>query len=97
MICSIEQHVNWVTDCILNMRERGLVTIEADVNAENAWVEHVNEIADTTLYPSCNSWYLGANVPGKPRVFMPYVGGLPVYAEKCETVAKQNYEGFLLA
>jgi len=97
MICSIEQHVNWVTDCILNMRERGLATIEADVKAEDAWVAHVNEIADMTLYPSCNSWYLGANVPGKPRVFMPYVGGLPVYAEKCEEVASHNYEGFVLA
>ena len=97
MICSIEQHVNWVTDCILNMRKRGLATIEADLKAEDAWVAHVNEIADMTLYPSCNSWYLGANVPGKPRVFMPYVGGLPVYAEKCEEVASHNYEGFVLA
>ena len=79
------------------MRQRGLTTIEAEVAAEDAWVEHVNEIASMTLYPSCNSWYLGANVPGKPRVFMPYVGGLPVYAEKCEEVARNNYEGFVLA
>ena len=97
MICSIEQHVNWVTACILALRQRGLTTIEAEVAAEDAWVEHVNEIASMTLYPSCNSWYLGANVPGKPRVFMPYVGGLPVYAEKCEEVARNNYEGFVLA
>jgi len=96
MICSIEQHVNWVTDCILSMNERGLTTIEADPKAEDAWVDHVNEIAGETLYPSCNSWYLGANVPGKPRVFMPYVGGLPVYAEKCNVVAQNNYAGFVL-
>jgi cyclohexanone monooxygenase len=96
MICSIEQHVNWVTDCILSMNERGLTTIEADPQAEDAWVDHVNEIDGETIYPSCNSWYLGANVPGKPRVFMPYVGGLPVYAEKCNEVAQDNYAGFVL-
>jgi cyclohexanone monooxygenase len=96
MICSIEQHVNWVTDCILTMNERGLTPIEADPQAEDAWVDHVNEIAGETLYTSCNSCYLGANVPGKPRVFMPYVGGLPVYAEKCNEVAQDDYAGFVL-
>jgi cyclohexanone monooxygenase len=96
MICSIEQHVNWVTDCILAMNERGLTTSEADPHAEDAWVEHVNDIAGETLYPSRNSWYLGANVPGKPRVFMPYVGELPLYAQKCDEVAQDNYAGFVL-
>jgi cyclohexanone monooxygenase len=93
MIPSIEQHVNWITDCIAWLRERGLRRIEASVEAEDAWVDHVNEVAGTTLYKSCNSWYLGANVPGKPRVFMPYLG-FPPYVEKCNEVAAKGYEGF---
>ena len=63
-------------------------------NAEDAWVDHVNEVADLTLYPGCNSWYLGANVPGKPRVFMPYIG-FPTYVAKCEEVVANGYEGFV--
>ena len=93
MVPSIEQHVNWISDCLAWMRERGVVLVEATTEAEDAWVAHVNEVADETLYPTCNSWYLGANVPGKPRVFMPYLG-FPVYVEKCEEVAAKGYEGF---
>jgi hypothetical protein len=65
------------------------------VDAEDAWVAHVNEVADATLYPTCNSWYLGSNIPGKPRVFMPYLG-FPVYVQKCEDVAAKGYDGFAL-
>ena len=96
MIVTIQQHVNWIVRCISYMRLNDMDCIEAELEAEDAWVDHTNEIADMTLYPSCNSWYLGANIPGKPRVFMPYVGGLPVYAEKCEEVAARGYEGFAM-
>jgi cation diffusion facilitator CzcD-associated flavoprotein CzcO len=95
MVPSIEQHVDWITACIAYLRERGLERIDATPAAEDAWVAHVNEVASMTLYPSCNSWYLGANVPGKPRVFMPYLG-FPPYVEKCNEVAARGYEGFTL-
>jgi cyclohexanone monooxygenase len=95
MVPAIEQHVNWIAACIEHMRGRGLARIEATPDAENAWVEHVNEVADETLFPQCNSWYLGANVPGKPRVFMPYIG-FPTYVAKCDEVAAKGYEGFAL-
>jgi len=96
MIVAIEQHVDWITDCLVYLRRGGYASIEATVEAQDAWVEHVNAIADTTLYPTCNSWYLGANVPGKPRVFMPLIG-FPPYVEKCNEVAAKGYEGFALA
>ena len=96
MIPSIEQHVNWIADCMAYMRGHGMARIGATVEAEDEWVEHVNEVAGATLFPSCNSWYLGANVPGKPRVFMPYIG-FPPYVEKCDEVAAKGYEGFTLA
>ena len=67
---------------------------EATQEAENAWVAHVNEVADTTLYPLAKSWYTGANIPGKPRVFMPYVGGVGAYRTRCDEIAARNYEGF---
>jgi cyclohexanone monooxygenase len=69
--------------------------ITAEQSAQQAWVEHVNEVGNSSLYPNCNSWYLGANIPGKPRVFMPYLG-FPPYAEKCRHVADNGYEGFEL-
>lgn len=94
MILSCEQHVNWITDCLNSMRENGQTRIEAQKDAENYWVEHNNEVADSTLYPLANSWYVGANIPGKPRVFMPYVGGVTSYKEKCDDVAAAGYEGF---
>ena len=96
MIMAIEQHVEWIRDCLVAMRDEQIATIEASSDAADSWVEHVNAIADQTLYPSCNSWYLGANIPGKTRVFMPLIG-FPAYAERCEQVAANNYEGFALA
>ena len=94
MVVSIEQHVDFVADCIAEVQARGHGLIEAERDAQEAWVEHVNAVAAVTLYPSCNSWYLGANVPGKPRVFMPYIG-LPPYVAKCEEVVAKGYEGFV--
>jgi cyclohexanone monooxygenase len=94
MIVSIEQHVDWVSDCIGYLREHEISTIEASVEAEDRWVDHVNEVASFTLYPLANSWYIGANIPGKPRVFMPYIGGVGNYAQKCQQVADNGYEGF---
>jgi len=96
MLPSIEQHVDFIADCIAYMRERELRCVEADSEAENLWVAHVNEVADTTLFPRCNSWYLGANVPGKPRVFLPLVG-FPDYVAKCEEVVERDYEGFMFS
>jgi cyclohexanone monooxygenase len=96
MIVSIEQHVDWIADCITRMRTRGHVSIEPTVDAQDAWVDHVNEVGHLTLYPRANSWYMGANVPGKPRVFMPYIGGVGVYRQKCDEVAAKGYEGFAL-
>ena len=75
------------------MRDRKYAQIEARRGAVEDWVVHVGEIAGRTLYPTCNSWYLGANIPGKPRVFMPYLG-FPRYKQKCDEVAKNDYEGF---
>jgi cyclohexanone monooxygenase len=97
MIVSIEQHVDWIADCMNDLRERGAVSIEATVDAEDAWIAHVNAVADQTLFPRANSWYLGANIPGKPRVFMPYVGGVGTYAEKCRDVVAKGYEGFTVS
>ncbi|GAA3742309.1 cyclohexanone monooxygenase/phenylacetone monooxygenase [Spinactinospora alkalitolerans] len=94
MLVSIEQHVEWVTDYIEHMFKNGLVRSEAVLEAEDAWVRHVNEVADATLYPVADSWYLGANVPGKPRVFMPYVGGVGRYRRICTEVAADDYRGF---
>lgn len=95
MITSIEQHVEFIADTIEYLRENSLQHIEATEPAENAWVDHVNEVAAGTLFNNCSSWYLGANVPGKPRVFMPYLG-FPTYVEKCNEVVKNNYTGFLV-
>jgi cyclohexanone monooxygenase len=95
MVPSVEHHSNWIAECIDYLRREDLATIEADLSAENTWVEHVNQVANATLYPHCNSWYLGANVPGKPRVFMPYIG-VPPYVAKCAEVAAKGYEGFVL-
>jgi cation diffusion facilitator CzcD-associated flavoprotein CzcO len=93
MVPSSEQHVNWIGRLIEYMREHGLGSIEPSVEAENSWVSHVNEVAAATLLNSCNSWYLGANIPGKPRVFMPYLG-FPQYVQKCDEVEAKGYEGF---
>jgi cyclohexanone monooxygenase len=97
MVPSIEQHVEWIADCIAAARSRGTPRIEATAEAEAAWVAHNAEVAGGTLFPHCNSWYIGANIPGKPRVFMPYIGGFPAYVQKCDAVAANGYEGFTLS
>jgi cyclohexanone monooxygenase len=96
MIVSIEQHVDWISDCIAFMRDRNLDAMEAERDAEEKWVTHVNEVAYTTLYPQANSWYMGANVPGKPRIFMPYIGGVGPYRQICNEVVAKGYEGFAM-
>ena len=95
MVLSIELHVDWVTRCIDEMRSKGLTRVEAEQASEDQWVAHVNEVAARTLYPTANSWYMGANIPGKPRVFMPYVAGVPAYRKIVETVTAKGYEGFV--
>jgi cyclohexanone monooxygenase len=96
MIVSIEQHVDWIADCLAWMRARGFATMEATAEAEDKWVAHVNEVAHLTLYPQANSWYMGANIPGKPRIFMPYIGGVGVYRRICDDIAAKGYEGFAM-
>ena len=96
VIVSIEQHVDWIADCLAYLRRHRLAAIEPTVEAENAWVAHVKEVADRTLYPQTNSWYMGANIPGKPRVLLAYVGGVGAYRRKCDEVAADGYEGFTL-
>jgi len=95
MIMSIEQHVEWITNCIAHLNSTGKSTIETTEESQSGWVAFVNAVADMTLYPSCNSWYLGANVPGKPRVFMPLIG-FPTYVAKCDEVVRNGYEGFVV-
>jgi cation diffusion facilitator CzcD-associated flavoprotein CzcO len=94
MPVSIAQHVEWITDCIRDMRESGKATIEA----QEQWGEHVNEVANTTLFPTANSWYMGANIAGKPRAFLPYLDpeGVGGYRKKCDEVAASGYSGFEL-
>jgi cyclohexanone monooxygenase len=97
MAVSIEQHVDFIADALRWMGERQRSVIEATNEAQEAWVAHVGEVAAMTLFPQAASWYMGANVPGKPRVFLPYIGGLPLYREKCEAVVANGYEGFAVA
>jgi cyclohexanone monooxygenase len=96
MIVAIEQHVDWIADAIAAMGDRGLDIIEASKDAEDKWVAHVNEVAHATLYPQANSWYMGANIPGKPQIFMPYIGGVNVYRQICSDVVARGYEGFVM-
>jgi cyclohexanone monooxygenase len=93
MVVSIEQHVNWIADCLAYLDAHGHECIEPTALAQDEWVTHVGAVADLTLFPRCGSWYLGANVPGKPRVFMPLIG-FPPYVEKCTDVAHNGYAGF---
>ena len=94
MIMSIEQHVDLVIETLLSMRRKGLSVVEPELEAENKWVDHVQEVANKTLFPQANSWYMGANIPGKPRLFMPYIGGVGAYREICEEIVANNYRGF---
>jgi cation diffusion facilitator CzcD-associated flavoprotein CzcO len=93
MIESIQQHVEWIGRCLADLRASGTTTIEATPDAQDAWVDYVNSVAGFTLFPTCNSWYLGANVPGKTRVFMP-LPGFPTYVEQCEDIVADGYRGF---
>jgi cyclohexanone monooxygenase len=93
MISAIEQHVDWISDLIDYMQQSGKTIFHAQADAQQQWVDHVNVVADSTLYPKANSWYTGANIPGKPRVFMPYVAGLDKYRAICDDVAAQGYQG----
>jgi cyclohexanone monooxygenase len=97
MIVSIEQHVDWIVDCLTYLSAHDRERIEATADAEDAWVAHVNEVGNMTLYPLAASWYMGANIPGKPRIFMPYIGGVGAYRQKCDEVAAKGYEGFRIA
>lgn len=97
MPTSIEQHVDWIADCITYARDKGATVIEPENEAETAWGAHVKELADETLFPQTDSWYMGANIPGKPRVFLPYVGGFGTYRKLCNEVAEKDYEGFTFA
>lgn len=94
MINSIEQHVDLVVDTIIHMREQGLQSIEPELEAENEWVDHVQVVAHKTLFPQANSWYMGANIPGKPRLFMPYIAGVGAYRQTCEEIVAAGYKGF---
>jgi len=94
MIISIEQHVDWITDCLVNLRSEGYTTIEPTQLAQDAWVQHTNDYGDISMMFKANSWYVGANVPGKPRVFMPYAGGVGRYRATCDEVVKRDYLGF---
>jgi cyclohexanone monooxygenase len=96
MPVSIEQHVEWISDCLAWLRERDLDGIEATEPATAAWTQHVQDVAAMTLFPKAASWYMGANIPGKPRLFLPYVGGVGNYRRKCAEVAANGYEGFVL-
>lgn len=97
MVLSIEQHVDWIADLLTDARERGVEVIEAEPEAQEQWADHVREIGEQTLFPRGNSYYVGANIPGKARVFMPYAGGVAAYRDRCDAVAAAGYEGLILA
>ena len=94
---AIEQHVEWIADLLRHLREHGHETIEATPEAAGEWTAHVQEVAAATLYPTADSWYMGANIPGKPRVFLPYIGGLGEYRRRCEQIAADGYPGFAVS
>jgi cyclohexanone monooxygenase len=96
MMISIEQHVDWIADCLTYLRDNSVAAIEADKEAEDYWVEHNAEAGEATLYPLANSWYMGSNVPGKPRVLMPYIGGVGVYRDECDTIVADGYRGLTM-
>ena len=96
MMVSIEQHVDWIGDCLAHMAREDATTCEAEPKAEEDWVKHVRETAEATLHVQASSWYMGANIPGKPRVFMPYVGGFDRYKKHSEAIAAKGYEGFAI-
>jgi acetyl esterase/lipase len=95
MAVSIEQHVDWVTDCLERLRDEGSEVIEPTPTAEAGWGRHAQDCADITLFPTASSWYMGANVPGKPQVLLPYIGGVDTYRKACDEVAARDYLGFV--
>ena len=99
MMVSIEQHVDWINDCIEHLDKNQVRAIEPEEEAVDKWITHVNQVAEGSMFtaPSCNSWYLGANIPGKPRIFMPYVGGVGEYRNRCDEIARNGYTGFNLS
>jgi cyclohexanone monooxygenase len=97
MVVSIEQHVDWIADCLAHMKRQGDDFVEPTQQAEDEWTDHVNQCASETLFPRADSWYMGANIPGKPRVFMPYLGGVGPYREICDEVARKAYDGFAMS
>ncbi|MDP6815239.1 MAG: NAD(P)/FAD-dependent oxidoreductase [Alphaproteobacteria bacterium] len=96
MIQAIEQHVDWMIDCLCHLRDVGAATIEPTLKYEDDWVDHVNEVAAVSLRSQADSWYVGANIPGRPRVFMPYIGGFPIYVQKCNEAMSNGFEGFVM-
>jgi cyclohexanone monooxygenase len=96
MVLSVEHDMEWITECLDYLRERGFPTIEAEAEAQEAWMDHVDQLASGTLVNKAASWYRGANVEGKPQKFMPYLGGVNTYQAKCRDVAEHGYEGFLI-
>jgi acetyl esterase/lipase len=94
MMVSIEQHVDWIGDCLAHMEQRGAQVIEPTQTSEAGWMQHCDDCAAITLLPRANSWYVGANVPGKHRGLMPYVGGVDAYREACDEIAELGYLGF---
>ena len=97
VIVAIEQHVEWITETLVDLRARGVERIEADEEAQRRWFADNNALAEGTLYVKADSWFMGANVPGKPRYFLPYIGGFQVYRQLCEEVREHDYRGFVLA
>ena len=96
MVSAIEQHVEWIDACLAWMGERGASRIEATGEAQARWIDYVNQSGDATLFPQADSWYVGANIPGKARIFMPYVNGLGIYRDECDAVADDGYAGFVV-
>ena len=96
MVQAAEEHGEWLVGLSGHMRDNGETRIDAEVTAEDEWVQHVHDIAEFTLFPRANSWYVGANIPGKPRVFMPYIGGLPAYIQRSAPVVKGERTGSAL-
>lgn len=94
----MEQHIEWISDCIDHLRAHGNRTIEACPDAQDAWIAHTEELVAPTVlvHPSCNSWYNGANVPGKKRRYLGHVGGIPEYRRRCGEVVEAGYTGFAL-
>jgi len=98
MVPGIEHHVDWIADCIVHLRDLGLQTVEPTPEAQEEWVDHVRRLAEGTMYvaENCNSWYVGANVSGKPRVFLPYIGGFGRYIVECQEIVDAGYKGFVI-